>query len=146
MQSLISNYGINIILLDTIGDLAASFQLADVAIIGGSFVKKGGHNPLEPAQFGVPVVMGHSYENFRDIVTKMRSADAISIVNDANDLGAELTRLLHNRELSVAMGERGRMVFEGQRGGTKRTIEALVEFGKPAYAIMRSTIPSASAT
>ena len=71
---------LEIILLDTIGDLAAVYGVADVAFVGGSLVKRGGHNPLEPAQFGVPVVMGPSFENFRNVVGKMQAAGAIRIV------------------------------------------------------------------
>ncbi len=71
---------VEIIVLDTIGDLAAVYGIADVAFVGGSLVRRGGHNPLEPAQFGVPVVMGPSFENFRDVVGKMQAADAIRIV------------------------------------------------------------------
>ena len=56
----VSSLGIEVVLLDTIGDLAAVYGVADVAFVGGSLVRKGGHNPLEPAQFGVPVVMGPS--------------------------------------------------------------------------------------
>ena len=69
-----------VLVLDTIGDLASVYSVGAVAFIGGSLVAKGGHNPLEPAQFGVPVVMGQSYENFREIVGAMRDADAIRIV------------------------------------------------------------------
>ena len=71
---------VEILLLDTIGDLASVYSVGAVAFVGGSLVAKGGHNPLEPAQFGVPVVMGPSYENFREIVGAMREADAIRIV------------------------------------------------------------------
>ena len=69
----------DIILLDTIGDLASVYGIADVAYVGGSMMERGGHNPLEPAQFGVPVVMGPSYENFREIVGKMIEADGIEL-------------------------------------------------------------------
>ena len=82
--------GLEIVLLDTIGDLAAVYGVADVAFVGGSLVQRGGHNPLEPAQFGVPVVMGPSYENFRDIVAKMQSSDGIRIVQDADGLEESL--------------------------------------------------------
>ena len=115
------------ILLDTIGDLAAVYGLADVAFVGGSLVRKGGHNPLEPAQFGVPVVMGPSYENFRDVVERMREADGIRIVKDGEELAATLIELLTNPAMAAAMGERGRAVFEGQAGATARTVEALLE-------------------
>jgi len=77
---------LEIVLLDTIGDLAAVYGVADVAFVGGSLVKRGGHNPLEPAQFGVPVVMGPSYENFRDVVQKMRDAGGIAILEQTAGL------------------------------------------------------------
>jgi 3-deoxy-D-manno-octulosonic-acid transferase len=117
---------LDIVLLDTIGDLAAVYGVADVAFIGGSLVPRGGHNPLEPAQFGVPVVMGPSFENFRDVVGKMQAADAIRIVQDKGELEAALVELLTDREKARAMGERGRRVFEEQQGATARTVEALV--------------------
>jgi 3-deoxy-D-manno-octulosonic-acid transferase len=114
------------ILLDTIGDLAAVYELADVAFVGGSLVRKGGHNPLEAARFGVPVVMGHSYENFRDVVERMRAADGILIVQNREEFEAALIDLLKHRERAAAIGERGRGVFDAQAGATARTVEALV--------------------
>jgi 3-deoxy-D-manno-octulosonic-acid transferase len=118
------------IVLDTIGDLAAVYGVADVAFVGGSLVKSGGHNPLEPGRFGVPVVMGSSYENFREIVERMRAADGIRIVADASDksgLGEVLLELLTERAGARALGERGRRVFEQQQGATGRTVTALLE-------------------
>jgi 3-deoxy-D-manno-octulosonic-acid transferase len=115
-----------IVVLDTIGDLAAVYGVADVAFVGGSFVERGGHNPLEPAQFGVPVVMGTSYENFRDVVGKMIAEDGIRIVQDKAELETALVELLTNREAARAMGERGRRVFEEQQGATGRAVAALV--------------------
>ncbi|HEX9200939.1 MAG TPA: glycosyltransferase N-terminal domain-containing protein, partial [Acidobacteriaceae bacterium] len=117
---------LEIVLLDTIGDLAAVYGVADVAFVGGSLVKRGGHNPLEPAQFGVPVVMGPSFENFRDIVAKMQTADGIRVVLDQGELETALIELLTDREKARAMGERGRTVFEAQSGATGRAVEALV--------------------
>ena len=58
-----------VLLLDTIGELAALYALADVAFVGGSLVQRGGHNILEPAQHGVATVVGNQTENFRDIVS-----------------------------------------------------------------------------
>src|SRR5580698_291583 len=68
-----------IVLLDSIGELASVYSLASVAFVGGSLVPAGGHNPLEPAQFGVPVVMGPHFANFRGIVEALQSKDAIKI-------------------------------------------------------------------
>jgi len=117
---------VEIVLLDTIGDLAAVYGIADVAFVGGSLVSRGGHNPLEPAQFGVPVVMGPHFENFRTVVHAMKSAGALRIVADNEGLEAAFRELLTGREAAQAMGERGRKVFEEQQGATLRTTEALV--------------------
>ena len=114
------------VLLDTIGDLAAVYRLADVAFVGGSLVARGGHNPLEPAQFGVPVVMGSHFENFRDVVEKMQAADGIRIVQDEEDLQATLIELLQNAATARALGERGRQVFEREQGATARSLAALL--------------------
>ena len=118
--------GGTILLLDTIGDLASMYALGSVSFIGGSLVRKGGHNPLEPAQFGVPVVMGPSFENFRDIVAKLLEAGAIRIVQNKDELEKVLIELLTHPVQARAKGERGRRVFEEQQGATKRTVEALV--------------------
>jgi 3-deoxy-D-manno-octulosonic-acid transferase len=115
-----------VLLLDTIGDLASVYSVGAVAFVGGSLVAKGGHNPLEPAQFGVPVVMGESYENFKEIVGAMRDADAIRIVS-REGLGEALVELMTDRAGAEAMGARGRAVFEAQSGATGRTVAALME-------------------
>jgi 3-deoxy-D-manno-octulosonic-acid transferase len=115
----------SIFLLDTIGDLASMYGLGRVAFVGGSLVSAGGHNPLEPAQFGVPVVMGPSFQNFRDIVQTMLDANALRIVS-AMDVGAELTMLLQSADDATALGERGRAVFEAQSGATARTVQMLM--------------------
>jgi 3-deoxy-D-manno-octulosonic-acid transferase len=123
-ESLLS--GNVVLLLDTIGDLASVYSVGAVAFVGGSVVAKGGHNPLEPAQFGVPVVMGESYENFKEIVGAMKDADAIRIVG-REGLGDALAELMTDRVGAEAMGARGRAVFEAQSGATGRTIAALME-------------------
>jgi 3-deoxy-D-manno-octulosonic-acid transferase len=116
----------DIVLLDTIGDLAAVYGIADIAYVGGSMMARGGHNPLEPAQFAVPVVIGSSYQNFREIVGKLIDKNAIRIVNDEQQLEIAFEDLIKDPEQAKAIGERGRRVFEEQQGATKRTVEALV--------------------
>ena len=115
-----------VVLLDTIGDLAAVYGIADVAFVGGSMVTAGGHNPLEPAQFGVPVIMGESFENFRDVVGKMKQADAIRVVRNGEELEQSFVELLTNKPGARAMGERGRQVFEAQQGATARAVQAVL--------------------
>jgi 3-deoxy-D-manno-octulosonic-acid transferase len=116
---------VEVVLLDTIGDLAAVYGVADVAFVGGSLVQRGGHNPLEPAQFGVPVVMGPHFQNFRNIISAMELAHGIRIVADNEGLGTALKELLDDRPMAEAMGRRGREVFEAQQGATARTVNAL---------------------
>jgi 3-deoxy-D-manno-octulosonic-acid transferase len=113
-----------IVLLDTIGELASVYSLASVAFVGGSLVPAGGHNPLEPAQFGVPIVMGPHYENFAAITESLRQADALRIA-DAEDLATALIGLINDRALAVAMGARAIEVFERQAGATERCVAAI---------------------
>ncbi|HEY6413415.1 MAG TPA: 3-deoxy-D-manno-octulosonic acid transferase [Edaphobacter sp.] len=116
----------SIFLLDTIGDLASVYSLGTVAFVGGSLVPAGGHNPLEPAQFGVPVITGTSFENFREIVDAMLLHDSIRVVTTSN-LSMTLVAMLRNRNDAQALGERGRTFFEAQAGATARTVQALLE-------------------
>ena len=115
-----------VVLLDTVGDLAAVYRLAEVAFVGGSLVRKGGHNPLEPARFGVPVVMGPSFENFREIVGEMKAAGGIQIVHNGDELSAALVHLLRDRMAADDLGHRGMDVFERMRGATGRSTDALL--------------------
>lgn len=114
-----------VILLDTIGDLASVYSLSTVAFVGGSLVAAGGHNPLEPARFGVPVIMGRSSENFREIVETMRVAGGIRIV-ESTELAEAILNLLTDRAMAVEMGRRGHEVFVAQAGATARTVESLL--------------------
>jgi 3-deoxy-D-manno-octulosonic-acid transferase len=122
---IVGSLGGAVLVLDTIGDLASMYALGAVAFVGGSLVQKGGHNPLEPAQFAVPVVMGPWFENFRDVVERMRAEDAIRIVS-REGLEAMLAELLRNSAEARAIGDRGRSVFVEQSGATVRSVEALV--------------------
>jgi 3-deoxy-D-manno-octulosonic-acid transferase len=112
-------------LLDSIGELASVYSLGLVAVVGGGFFERGGHNPLEPAQFGVPAIVGPHYENFRGIVEKLRSADAVAVV-EPSALGQVLRGLLDNVENARAMGARARAVFESEAGATERAVTALL--------------------
>jgi 3-deoxy-D-manno-octulosonic-acid transferase len=113
-----------IVLLDTIGELASVYAVAAVAFVGGSVVPAGGHNPLEPAQFGVPIVMGPHTHNFRAITEDLRTHEAVKIAS-REELRSAFFFLLENTDETRAMGERARRVFEGQAGATGRTVEAL---------------------
>jgi 3-deoxy-D-manno-octulosonic-acid transferase len=113
-----------IVLLDTIGELASVYSLASAAFVGGSLVPAGGHNPLEPAQFGVPIVMGPHFANFRAITEDLLAHQALRITSVEN-LSAALIGLLQDPQAAKAMGARARQVFEQQAGATGRCMVAL---------------------
>jgi 3-deoxy-D-manno-octulosonic-acid transferase len=125
-------------LLDTIGELASVYSLVAVAFVGGSLIPAGGHNPLEPAQFGVPIVMGPHYANFRAITDDLRAQDAIRIAA-IEDLTATLIELLRDRTAAAALGERARQVFVQQAGATGRCVDALRELLSPVSIQERSS-------
>ncbi|MFZ0535925.1 MAG: 3-deoxy-D-manno-octulosonic acid transferase [Candidatus Sulfotelmatobacter sp.] len=109
-----------VLLLDTIGELAALYGLADIAFVGGSLVPRGGHNIIEPAQHGTAVVVGNHTENFRDVVSLFQSRDAVRIVGPA-ELPLMFLDLLANEEQRRALGRRAAETLHSQLGATKRT-------------------------
>jgi 3-deoxy-D-manno-octulosonic-acid transferase len=113
-----------VFLLDTIGELAALYALADVAFVGGSLVPHGGHNIIEPAQHGVATVVGNHTENFRDIVSLLQSRDAVRIVGPA-ELPLVLLALLANDAERRALGRRAAETMQSQVGATARTADEL---------------------
>ena len=114
-----------VFLLDSIGELAAIYSLATVAFVGGSLVPRGGHNILEPALFGVPIVTGNHYENFRDVVNFFASRNAVRIVGLA-ELPLVFMELIENANERAMLGRNALAALESQRGATERTVSALL--------------------
>jgi 3-deoxy-D-manno-octulosonic-acid transferase len=114
----------SVFLVDTIGELAALYGLADLAFVGGSLVPRGGHNIIEPAQHGVAIVTGNHTENFRDIVWLFQSRNAVRIVGMA-ELPLVLMHLLDNDDERAALGRRAQETIHSQMGATARTLQAL---------------------
>jgi 3-deoxy-D-manno-octulosonic-acid transferase len=115
-----------VLLLDTIGELASVYSLADIAVVGGSFVPRGGHNILEPAQFAKPIIIGPHYQNFRDIVLAFLAHDAVRVVQ-APQLPETVLQLLQSPHESERLGSRAWHVIQGGRGSTQRTAQTLRE-------------------
>lgn len=124
--SMETDSGADVILLDTIGELASVYRFAAVVFVGGSLAPRGGHNIIEPAAFGKPIVVGPHTENFRQIVSDFVSASAVVRVNAAT-LGRELSRLLADREQAQAIGERARDILVKNRGATEFTLASIRE-------------------
>jgi len=115
-----------VFLVDSIGELTALYSLATVAFVGGSLVPRGGHNILEPALYGVPIVTGNHYENFRDIVNFFASRNAVRIVGLA-ELPLVFMELIENVDERAMLGRNALAALESQRGVTDRTVSALLE-------------------
>jgi 3-deoxy-D-manno-octulosonic-acid transferase len=113
-----------VLMLDTIGELSSIYSLADIAFVGGSLVPRGGHNIIEPAQYGVPILVGNHTENFRDIVGLFQSRAAVKIVGPA-EFPLVLMELLANPSQRAELGLRGKDTLQSQMGATQRTISAL---------------------
>jgi 3-deoxy-D-manno-octulosonic-acid transferase len=113
-----------VLLLDSIGELASLYGLGDLAFVGGSLVPRGGHNIVEPAQHGVPILVGSHTENFRDIVRFFQSRDALRVVEVA-ELPLVFMELASNQAERKALGCRAAQAVRAQMGATQRTLEAL---------------------
>jgi 3-deoxy-D-manno-octulosonic-acid transferase len=111
-----------VLLLDSIGELASLYRLADGAFVGGSLVPSGGHNILEPAAFGKIPVFGPSMENFAEIASRFVSAGAAVQVESPEDVGVAWIELLRDPARMKKMGETARNLVEASRGATDRAI------------------------
>jgi 3-deoxy-D-manno-octulosonic-acid transferase len=113
---------VTVILLDSIGELASLYRVADGAFVGGSLVESGGHNILEPAAFGKVPVFGPSMENFAEIAERFTAAGAAVQVESPEDAGVAWIEFLRDPERAARMGETARNLVESSRGATDRAI------------------------
>jgi 3-deoxy-D-manno-octulosonic-acid transferase len=114
----------SVLLIDSIGELSSLYTLADIAFVGGSLVPRGGHNIIEPAQHGVPVLVGPHTENFRDIVELFKSCDAVRVVNPS-ELSSTILELLEDHNRRRELGRRAAETLASQRGATQLTLQKL---------------------
>lgn len=114
-----------IVLLDSLGELAGLYRIAAAAFVGGTLAPTGGHNPLEPARFGVPVAVGPSMENFREIAAAFDEKRAWERVADAAELAAVWAQWLSDGERARSVGGRGAALLTANRGALARTLSDL---------------------
>jgi 3-deoxy-D-manno-octulosonic-acid transferase len=114
-----------VILLDTLGELARIYGLGRVAFVGGSLVPQGGHNPLEPAVLGVPVLFGPHTEHFAQTAEVLQRKGGARTVADAGELARAVTALLQDPEEARRRGELARRAVSSQRGAAAATAELL---------------------
>lgn len=118
----------DVLLLDSLGELAALYRVANAAFIGGTLVPTGGHNPLEAARFAVPTVVGPSMENFREIAELFDRAAAWERVADAAQLARVWEQWLDDPEAARRIGQRGAEVVAENGGALKNTLDFLRPF------------------
>ncbi len=123
----------DVILLDTIGELAAVYQFASVVFVGGSLVPVGGHNILEPALYSKPIVVGPHMHNFREITAEFLRRDALVQLSGSNDhelqaaLAGAWAEILTQPLVAQSLGENARRAVEENRGATARTVAIVAE-------------------
>ncbi|MGE0131593.1 MAG: 3-deoxy-D-manno-octulosonic acid transferase [Blastocatellales bacterium] len=123
----------DVILLDTVGELAALYRFASVVFVGGSLVAKGGHNILEPALYAKPIIVGPHMENFREITKEFLSRGALAQLRGAGDqqltqeLRDALADLLSDKNRAERLGSNARKAVDDNRGATARTVEIISE-------------------
>jgi 3-deoxy-D-manno-octulosonic-acid transferase len=117
--------GTEVFLVDRLGELLSFYAAADVAFVGGSLVPIGGHNLLEPASLGLPVLSGPNNFNSADVARLLVECGAVRIVDDASQLSAAVCELLADPSARAAMGANGRKAIEDNRGAVRRLMDFL---------------------
>ncbi|HEV7767443.1 MAG TPA: 3-deoxy-D-manno-octulosonic acid transferase [Thermoanaerobaculia bacterium] len=118
---------VDVLLLDTFGELARIYRYATVAFVGGTLIPTGGHNPIEPAAAGVPVCFGPSMSNFREIAQVFLANEAAAEVKSAADVIDFAGAMLDNTSMRNQWGERARSAVLQNRGASERTARRIVE-------------------
>ena len=117
--------GIPVVVLDTIGELGRLYSLGDIIFVGGSLVKTGGHNILEPAAHGKPILVGPHMFNFKEIFALLNSRNACEQVKNGKELTAMVLRLCNDRDLAKKMGQNCLDIIKENRGATRRNTQEL---------------------
>ena len=114
-----------VFLVDTMGEVPLFYAASDIAFVGGSLVPIGGHNLLEPAAQGVPIVTGPHLFNAQEIAEEFIELGACRVVADGDELATTVTYLLDNPAAASEMGGNGLSVLEQNRGSLQRLLVLL---------------------
>lgn len=112
-------------LLDTLGELASCWGLADIAFVGGSLTCRGGQNMIEPAAFGAAVLFGPNTWNFHDVAEGLLDGNAASVVQDAPELKATIRQLIEHPSERIRLGTRAQSFVRNQQGATAETAKLI---------------------
>jgi 3-deoxy-D-manno-octulosonic-acid transferase len=117
----------DVVILDTLGELARLYQVATLVFVGGSLVAAGGHNILEPAVYGKPIVFGPHMDNFREIAAAFLASGAACQVCSEKELETVLVELLSDPARRAGLGAAARALVEANRGAREKTLAAIAE-------------------
>ncbi len=115
----------DILILDTLGELASCYQLADIALIGGSLVSAGGHNPLEAATCGRPVLFGPFMDDFTEISQDLIAAGGGQVVGTSDELVEQILSLLNSPQRATAMGAAAKKIVQKNQGVVQRHLDVI---------------------
>lgn len=117
--------GFNVLLLDTLGELLYFYAAADVAFVGGSLAPIGGHNLLEPAALGLPVLTGPNYSNGEDVARLLLDCGGAEVVHDGAELGTRVAELMSDQTQRLEMGSRARAAVDRNRGALEKLLRLI---------------------
>jgi 3-deoxy-D-manno-octulosonic-acid transferase len=115
----------DIFILDSVGQLMPFYAIADIVFVGGSLVRKGGHNILEPAVLGKPVLFGRHMFNFRDIADMFLEHEAAVCVSDAEDLRTKIKALLRDASKLQSLSQRAHVLLAANKGATQKNLQLI---------------------
>jgi 3-deoxy-D-manno-octulosonic-acid transferase len=127
----------DVVVLDTIGELAQLYQVATVVFVGGSLVDHGGHNILEPAVFGKPILFGPHMQNFKEIVDTFVANDAAVQVGSDRELEQAMISLATDPVRRAKLGAAARALVEANRGAKEKTLAVIADLLPPAGGVVR---------
>jgi len=119
-----------VFILDTVGQLMYFYAISDIVFVGGSLVKKGGHNILEPASLSKPMLIGPHMFNFLDITNLFLKANAVIMVRDAGELKTNIRELLRNESKMNGLGQMAKGIILKNRGATLKNKEIITKILK----------------
>jgi len=130
----------DVVVLDTIGELAQLYQVATAVFVGGSLADHGGHNILEPAIFGKPIVFGPYMHNFREIADAFVTNDAAIEVRSEQELDDVLLTLVTDPVRRARLGAAARALVEANRGAKTKTLDVIADLVPPGDRRGRATV------
>jgi len=118
---------VQVYLGDTMGELMMLYGASDIAFVGGSLIERGGHNPLEPAAWGMPVFSGPHVFNFETVYQRLLEDTGVRLIANAHELARELSELMADESVRVGRGERALAVVNRNRGALDKVVEGVSE-------------------